>query len=277
MTIGNAVTPTSTCAQARVMLYQPSQRPCLRSGDWTETSFGRCRIEGRLGQRHADVVESILYHAEKRRDISDGEIELLVDPARVRKTLSDDYYSHQRIWSLLKEVMSAVTEIETPKFKALGHLIGEVVESPKTRPDPLTGGKRKLWRVRLGKALVMLLEHDLSLYYDPAPIARLQHGISQAVARHILSHKTEPQGGWYLDTAITVVAGKVASKTMRNYRARLKEDAEKLEALGLILDGGRIGKKVLAMPKAPHSGPMVPHSGPMTPHSGPVRLTAARC
>ncbi|GJA52577.1 hypothetical protein KAM347_43680 [Aeromonas caviae] len=38
-----------------------------------------------------------------------------------------------------------------------------------------------MWRVRLGMALVMLLERDLSLYYDPAPIARLQYGISQAV------------------------------------------------------------------------------------------------
>ena len=92
-------------------------------------------------------------------------------------------------------------------------------------------------------ALVMLLERDLSLYYDPAPIARLQHGISQAVARHILSHKTEPLGGWYLDTAIMAVAGKVASKAMRDARFRLKEDADELNALGLVLDGDRIRKK----------------------------------
>ena len=100
-----------------------------------------------------------------------------------------------------------------------------------------------MWRVRLGMALVMLLERDLSLYYDPAPIARLQYGISQAVARHILSHKTEPLGGWYLDTAIMAVAGKVASKAMRDARFRLKEDADELKALGLILDGDRIRKK----------------------------------
>ena len=112
-----------------------------------------------------------------------------------------------------------------------------------TRPDPLTGGDRNLWRVRLGVALVMLLEHDLSLYYDPAPIARLQYGISQAVARHILSHKTEPLGGWYLDTAIMAVAGKSGSQAMRDGRRRLKEDADELKALGLILDGDRIRKK----------------------------------
>ncbi len=245
MSGGNAVTPTSTSAQARVMLYQPSQRPRLRSGDWTETSFGRCRIEGRLGQRHADVVEAILYCAEKRRDVSDGGIELLVDPARVRKTLSDSRYSFAQIEKLLAELRAATITIETPQFDfpIIGGLIDHVIPSPMTRPDPLTGGERNLWRVRLGVALVMLLEHDLSLYYDPAPIARLQHGISQAVARHILSHKTEPLGGWHLGTAIMAVAGKVASKAMRDARFRLKEDADELKALGLVLDGDRIRKK----------------------------------
>ena len=242
MTAGNSVTPTSTSAQARVMLYQPTQRPSLRSGDWTETSFGRCRVEGRLGQRHADVVEAILYCAERRRDVSDGGVELLVDPARVRKTLSDSRYSLEGLWSLLRECMGAVIEVKTPTFRALGHLIDSVVESPMTRPDPLTKGERHMWRVRLGRALIMLLERDLNLYYDPAPIARLQYGISQAVARHILTHKTEPQGGWYLDTVIMAVAGKLASQAMRNARRSLKGDADGLRALGLILDGDRIRK-----------------------------------
>lgn len=246
MTGGNSVTPTSTTAQARVMLYQPSQRPRLRDGDWVDTSFGRCRVTGRLGQRHCDLVEAILYCAERRRDVSDGGVELLLDPARVRKTLSDSRYSFSQIEKLLAELRSATITIETPQFDfpIIGGLIDHVIPSPMTRPDPLTGGERNMWRVRLGVALVMLLEHDLKLYYDPAPIARLQHGISQAVARHILSHKIEPTGGWFLDTVIVAVAGKVASKAMRDARFRLKEDAPELEALGLIVDGDRVRRKV---------------------------------
>ena len=244
-TSGNAVTATSSCVQARVMLYQPSQRPRLKEGGWAETAFGRCRVTGRLGQRHCDLVEAILYCAEKRRDVSDGGVELLVDPARVRKTLSDSRYSFAQIEKLLAELRAATITIETPQFDfpIIGGLIDHVIPSPMTRHDPLTGGERNLWRVRLGVALVMLLEHDLSLYYDPAPIARLQHGISQAVARHILSHKVEPTGGWFLDTVILAVAGKVASKAMRDARFRLKEDANELEAIGLILDGDRVRKK----------------------------------
>ncbi|GAA5235125.1 ABC transporter ATPase [Verticiella sediminum] len=245
MSGGNAVTPTSTSAQARVMLYQPSQRPRLREAIWVDTSFGRCRVTGRLGQRHADIVEAVLYCAERRRDISDGGVELLVDPARVRKTLSDSRYSFTQIEKLLVELRTATISIETPQFDfpIIGGLIDHVIPSPMTRPDPLTGGERSLWRVRLGVALVMLLEHDLSLYYDPAPVARLQHGISQAVARHVLSHKVEPTGGWYLDTIIVAVTGEASSQTMRDARRRLKEDAEKLRQIGLAIDGDRIRKR----------------------------------
>jgi hypothetical protein len=35
--------------------------------------------------------------------------------------------------------MGAVIEVETPTFRVLGHLIDQVVESPMTRRNPLTG------------------------------------------------------------------------------------------------------------------------------------------
>ncbi|WP_346814610.1 MULTISPECIES: ABC transporter ATPase [Aeromonas] len=239
MTIGNKVVPTSTSAQARVMIYQATQRPSMREANWMNTSFGRCSIQGRLGQRHADVVEAILYCAERRRDVSDGGVELLVDPAKVRKTLSDSRYSLFQLEKLLTELRAATVTIETSQFDfpIIGGLIDHVIPSPMTRLDPLTGGERNLWRVRLGIALVMLLEHDLSLYYDPAPIARLRHGISQAIARHILTHKHEPAGGWHVDTLIRAVCGEnLNSKKIRNERYRLREDAAKLHEVGIAID-----------------------------------------
>ncbi|VTM51671.1 replication protein A [Klebsiella quasipneumoniae] len=174
MTTGNKVAPTSTAWQARVILYQPSQRPKEVKGQWMETSFGRCRVTGRLGQRHADIVETILYVAEQRREISDGGIELLVDPAKVRRTLSDAQYSYGRIQKLLLDLRVATVEIITPELGKngdciIGGLIDHVVPSPMTRPDPLTGGERRLWRVRLGVALAMLLKKDLPFYYHPGP------------------------------------------------------------------------------------------------------------
>ena len=243
---GNQVTPTSTALQARVMLFQPSQRPIERQGEWLETSFGRCRVSGRLGQRHADVVESMMYVAEDRRDVSDGGIELLVDPAKVRRELSEDQYSYGRIQSLLTELRAATVEIITPELEAtgdkiIGGLIDHVVPSPMTRSDPLTKGDRNLWRVRLGVALIMLLNRDLSLYYPPSPVARLQHGISQAVARHVLTHAQAPKGGWHVDTLVRAVYGQQAtSKEMRNGRYRLKQDAEVLRDIGVEIEQDRV-------------------------------------
>lgn len=64
MTItGNVVVPTSTAFQARVVIYQPSKKPLERKGQWIYTSFGKCRVTGRLGQRHADIVESMFFVA----------------------------------------------------------------------------------------------------------------------------------------------------------------------------------------------------------------------
>lgn len=252
MTTGNQVAPTSTALQARVMIYQPSQRPQERTGQWMDTGFGRCRVTGRLGQRHADIVESMLYVAERRREISDGGVELLVDPAKLRRTLSDHQYSHGRIKKLLIDLRAATVEIVTPELersgdRIIGGLIDHVIPSPMTRRDPLTGGERRLWRVRLGVALVMLLERDLSLYYPPAPISRLQHGVSQALARHVLTHKHDPAGGWHLDTLIRAVsADEVSSKMMCNCRYRLKEDAERLREMGIEIDAENRVKRLTA-------------------------------
>lgn len=238
MTTGNQVAPTSTALQARVLLYQPTKRPQERQGEWLETPHGRCRVTGRLGQRHADVVEAILYVAEKRRDISDGGVELLVDPAKVRRAMSDHNYSLGRIQALLRDLRSATVEIITPQMqltgdRVIGGLIDHVIPSPMTRRNPL-GGERRLWRVRLGVGLVMLLERDLSLYYSPGPIARLTHGVSQAIARHILTHRQCPAGGWHLDTLIRAVSGSDLSGTaLRNARRAVHADTRQLRESGV--------------------------------------------
>jgi len=247
---GNQVAPTSTTLQARVLLFQPSRRPQELVGEWIESSFGRCRVTGRLGQRHADTLESMLYVAERRRDISDGGIELLVDPAKLRRVLSESQYSYQQIKKLLSELRAATIEIITPELEEagdsiIGGLIDHVIPSPCTRHDPLTGGKRNLWRVRLGIALTVLLERDLELYYSPRPIARLKYGISQAITRHVLTHKNIPNGGWHLDTLIhAVTAGECNLAKLRNHRRRVRADIEGLSEIGIQIDVSNRVKRV---------------------------------
>ncbi|MHB1620881.1 MAG: hypothetical protein ACYCTY_13030 [Sulfuricella sp.] len=194
-------------------------------------------MTGRLGQRHADLVEAMLYHAEKRRSVGDS-IELLVDPARIRQTMGKNY-SYGQIWKLIGEVRQANVEIDTEQIKVLGGLIEHVIKTKTTRANPL-GGERHLWTVRLGLPLCELLLLDVAKFYNPGPIARLENGISQAVARHVLSHQTQPRGGWLLDGLISIVAGELTPGCMRDKRREVREDAELLGKIGIKIAGDRV-------------------------------------
>jgi hypothetical protein len=170
---------------------------------------------------------------------------LLVDPARVRRRAG--ITSGTQFQAILLELEQAVIEIVEPAHLACsGHLIDHIDYATRsdgthiTRYDPLTGGERALWRIELGKALCKLVAGDIWLGYDPAPIAKLDHGIAQAIARHVLSHKTSPRSGWRLDGLIRAVAGELDSKAMRDRRLECRKQAAQLEAVGIIIDGDRV-------------------------------------
>jgi hypothetical protein len=255
--------PTTTVTPARVRLFQPSQRPTARRGDWIETAWGRVRVSGRLGQRHADVYEAIRHTALDSRE-RDGQTDLLVDPARVRRALGQQY-SYSTLWRLLDEIMQAVIEIDTPSVRGLGHLIDSVTESKKRAHDPLTGGERTLWVVRLGLAARALDQYDIPLYHDPAPIARLQHGISQAVARHVLTHAQMPRGGWTLDGLIVAVSGALDEKALAKARYRVRSDAAGLAELGIEIDDDRVRRVAQRIPQRPDNIPQRPDNIPQRP------------
>lgn len=234
---GNKVIKTAHYAPARIKLFLPSQRPRVRNGEWTETSWGRCRVFGRLGQRHADVLEAILFCAERRHDEGGG-VKLLVDPAMVRTTLSDSRYSLSQIWLLIREIMSCVVEIDCSNIRMMGSII-ERAEYTKaeTRRNPLTQGERRLWTIQLGNVWSTLMSEDRCRAYDPGPIARLKHGISQGVCRFLLSHSTvkTPNAGWKFLTVIHAVAGDISGQGVRNARRRLRADFSLLAEMGIHL------------------------------------------
>ncbi|MCK9367396.1 MAG: ABC transporter ATPase [Metallibacterium scheffleri] len=234
------IVPTSTCTQARVRLYQASQKPGARDGAWQVSSWGKCRVSGRLGQRHADCLEAIFYNAERVQRTDDGALYLLVDPARVRRCISAAGYSSEGLAKLLREIMSAVIEIEaSADMRIMGHLIDEVIESPVRRRNPL-GGDRAMMRVRVGAVAAGLIEHDLHMRHDPAPIAALRSGVSQAIARHVLSHKAAPSGGWRLDGLLDAVGVDPAGNARRNARRAVRGDLDGLALVGIVIDGDRI-------------------------------------
>jgi hypothetical protein len=225
-------------------------------------------VDGRLGQRHADLLEAIQYCAERLREEDGGTIRLLVDPAKIRRIMSDDGYSEEQLWKLLKEMRECTIEIDTPTMRLMGGVIESAAKAkhatarnpfatrfvPTPSPPALrsSSGKRrkgvvvatdrarKLWVIRLGLGWTELMRLDLPLHYDPSPVAHLQSGISQAVARHILTHSHAPNGGWTIDGLLSAVAGDLRGQALRDARRWLHKDALGLAEIGIVVAGDRV-------------------------------------
>lgn len=235
--------PTSTVHQSRLQLYQPTRRP-----QWMEriisTPWGTATVRGKIGQVHADIIEAICRHAEDHRVIPvTGHLQILVDPYKVRVTVGGGKaYSKDTLWRMLTELREASITLEAPArgLKVLGGILDRVEESQATKINRLTGKPRQMWRVTLDPAFAALLRDDLQLHYDPTPLAKLDAGVAQAIARHILTHRDQPSGGWLVDTLIQLVGAGGDSIAMRHRRRELHKSAEGLKALGILVDGDRV-------------------------------------
>lgn len=242
--------PTTTVHQSRIRVFEPTRRPkhCQRD---IATPWGTVIVTGKLGQGHADVLEAMSHDLEDWRQTDRGAIELLIDPYRLRRTANGGKVgSGTQLDAILADLMQAILDIDIPKrgLRVRGHIIDEIVDSKVTRPSHGFGKGRKqgeerhLSKVTLGRAFVGLVGGDLHLHYDPKPIAALQYGVSQAIARHIATHRTDPSGGWHLDTLIDAVGAGETGK-LGNRRRELRKDAEGLRGLGILIEEGRVRRE----------------------------------
>lgn len=238
-----AVLPTSTVHQARLQLYQPTRRPqlCERivTGPW-----GKATVRGKIGQVHADIIEAMCRHAEDHRVVpGTGHLQILVDPYKVRVSVGGGKaYSSDTLWKMMRELRETSVTLEVPaqKLKVLGGILDRVEEAGMQRFNPLTKEKRAMWRVTFDPAFAIMLRDDLKLHYDPAPLAKIDSGVVQAIARHVLTHRSSPKGGWLLDTLIELVGAGGESSVMRNRRREVRAGAAQLQALGICLQGDRV-------------------------------------
>lgn len=235
------VLPTASAREHRLQIFQPTRRPVF-SRRTVETAWGRVSVAGRLGQVHADVLDAICHFAEARGELADGRVKVLVDPFAVRRACG---LGGEQLHSALRDLVASTVEIhDPPELECLGHLIDHLDFArapdgrPLTRPNPLGGGARPMWRVELGRAYCTLLSRDGWLRYDPSPIARLRHGISQSLARHVLSHRHAPRDGWHVDGLLAACG--CAPAQLRDRRREIRRDAPGLERLGIRVAEGRV-------------------------------------
>jgi hypothetical protein len=251
----NPLKTTATANSIRCQVFQPTRRPVSTKGEIIKTSWGTVRVNGRLGQGHADVLDAILYCAQNKRLVG-GEagmqrMQLIVDPHLVRKSACQD--SGSTLDAILEDLMQALVTLDVPLrgIKIKGHIIEVIVKSTVTKINPMNGLLRSMWQVTLASTWVKLLTEDIPVYYDPAMISQLPHGISQAISRHVFSHQFVPIGGWKLDDLIKSVGGQ---GRLRERRAEVMADAQFLGEMGIIVSNGRVYKSERALKSTGSAG-----------------------
>jgi len=167
---------------------------------------------------------------------------ILFDPYQVRKALrgGKHEYNSKKFEILIKDLIQTVIKIETPDFIEIGTLLYKYREANK-EVKTKTGKIRKLAVIEFGEFGTKLIQKDISIFYNPEKIAQLKYGITKTVARYILSHKDQSNGGWKIDTIINnVVGAKINNVKLRKYRERIKKEKEKLKKIGILIKNDRI-------------------------------------
>ena len=228
--------PTSTATPTRLCVFQATRRP-KQITKTIETSYGSLTIDGRLGQAHADLMECLMYFAEQHR-IRDGRLEVLIDPYSLRKSLgsSGHQYSASQIKILRADLQKAILKIETENIECHCHILEKVVVSKICKPDPRSWmtGERKLEYWVFSQEWTEIINKDINRYYNPLPLCNIEAGSVSAIARHILTHRFEPPGGWKLAGLLKAVdVARIASKV----RQELINHADVLAELGIKFDG----------------------------------------
>ena len=229
---------SSTVYQTRLAVFQPTRRPSTIVGRIFESAHGSCEVTGRLGQQHADVLDAICSeHIDMQLD-NVGRLSFLLDPYKLTKATG---LRTNIIDAALRDIMAALVDLQFETDGEQHHVTCHIVdmvrrtESTLTPHVGMTVGERKKWVVTFSTQWSHFISHDIKVFYPVNKVAGLEHGISQAVARYVLSHRLVPRGGWRMDSVLMAVGVSDNSTDMRNRRRELRQDASELVALGIII------------------------------------------
>jgi len=237
---GSGVTTES---QNRLPLFEPTLRP--RYGKRVfEGKYGKLIVEGRLGQPHKNLLETILWKKEIYDFFEDGKtkyLKVLYDEGKIRKYLSQkSIYSYKTYKTLLKDMILTYIELKTDKLEIQGTLVMEIDKSDVMKPvksrSPIIPEQVPLTTIKFGAVGTALFENELRFTYDPKPILNLRNGISQAIVRYLRTQQSHPEAGYYLRPLLESLEGPMEKEKWWERKRHLKEDANLLEQLGIVIN-----------------------------------------
>lgn len=264
----------TTASTVRLAICQPTRRPVLKT--WrAETKWGSATITGRIGQRHADFIECSRAVAEEQGLDGAERFCCIVDPNKLRTAMSEGRARME--WRQMRGLaddlrtcsISDLRIAARPTFGVvtagiLDSVVFEGIGQAPTRPCARLGGVvarggegRDLWKVSFSEPWTALIGADLPISYRGhlPHIVALRHGVSQAVARFMLSHNP---GATYLLPEVLRIVG-VAPSVLHHRRREINEDIEGLAAAGVWVSGDEVST---AGPNLNPGGPNLNPGGP---------------
>jgi len=236
----------------RVPIFEASMKP--RKGTRVfEGKYGMVAVEGRLGQAHKTLLETILWKKELHDYIYTDQfflggkirvkyLKVLYDREKVRKYLAQGKgkYSKERYGVLLDDMMSAKLTLNIKGEMVKGPLIIDLYDSPTFKSintkSPIIPKKVKLTTIVLGSIATALIDNEIKFTYNPKPIMSLSSGVSQALVRFLLTHQNHPVAGYHLKQLVKNLDCPTEGGEWYDIKRALKRDAEQLEILGVVIN-----------------------------------------
>lgn len=237
----------TTAAQCRISVFQPTRKPVWRIGAEIETPYGFAIVDGRLGMRHRDLVECAKLTAVEQGIDAVGRYCCIVDPNKLRSAMSQ---GRSRVcWQQMKDLAEdmrtcKVRDLEIFSRPGFGVVTAGILDSivyqgvgqVDARAGALGGDRRELWKIAFSEAWTHLFQHDIQISYAGhlLKIIALRHGVSQAVARFMLSH--QPGASYNIKETLRIV-GAGREETTRHRIRELIADENKLAEMGIMTQG----------------------------------------
>lgn len=194
----------TTVNQSRIPIFSATRRPLPVVAYEASSPWGEAIITGRLGQTHRDLLEVACQTAIDSKEDKEGRIMLLLDMAAIRRGMGHQYNT-QHILELARDLRAAEVALRVKKpeiqiqtnyrIRDYGGIIDEITVIEKldlTRKD----GTYEMddahpWRITFGRSWSYLMKNDLPVFYRHlAIITTMRHGVSQALARWAISHRS---------------------------------------------------------------------------------------
>ena len=239
---------SSTVMQSRLSFFQPTRRPTDKSRT-IETAHGRTVVSGRLGQAHADALEACSSNPIDKLIDPAGRLVLLLDPADLARTTG---IRTNILENLLLDAKKATLDFHFMRggteTKVACSILDKFRRTESVLPNHAgakVGGERKKWVIVFSQEWTCFMQNDIKTFWPVKDVAKLKSGVSQAVARLVLTHQQQPAGGWKIDTLLAAIGVDVGDSIgVRHRRRELRKDSPALETLGILVADDRVSLKL---------------------------------